>query len=470
MSGPIVPPLEVTEVDGSPDGRPITKIIVSNGDLSISGREATIDTSGSSTTPGGADTQVQYNNAGAFGGAADFTFTGIGGTDPTLTITNSASDVATFTQKSITLDGGTALPTIDTTTGDDGLQLITGTHSASGPRVLLDAVSSPSVLDLTNNETDGTINISTTAGTGEITVNANGDLNLYGDSDSVVLRHQSGGSVYAKTATDEDAILGITAAGTGTPRLDIQSASNRVWVLCDANKKLKIQGGSGGDTWVFDASSATGGVTFPDGTEQTTAATGGGGIVLAPAEDVDTSYDVNYITSQAPYGNCSTGTFYFSRDEPFYYPFLAPSTGNLAGIVVDVTSAAGSACDLEVAIYADSDGLPGAMLGKATFDVTSAAQLTQTSFTDDAGGATTIPTTANNQLWIGYVRVDAEDFTVRAVSTGNAAAIGPTENLSSSWKILWEFDTNPNNLPATVTKTDLSPRAYDRMSVGLEYD
>ena len=47
MSGPIVPPLEVTEVDGNPSGRPITKIIVSNGDLSISGRTATIDTSGS---------------------------------------------------------------------------------------------------------------------------------------------------------------------------------------------------------------------------------------------------------------------------------------------------------------------------------------------------------------------------------------------------------------------------------------
>jgi len=46
MSGPITPPLTVTEVDGAPSGRPITTIKVSNGDLTISGNVATIDTSG----------------------------------------------------------------------------------------------------------------------------------------------------------------------------------------------------------------------------------------------------------------------------------------------------------------------------------------------------------------------------------------------------------------------------------------
>ena len=71
MSGPVVPPLEVTEVDGSPDGRPITKIIVSNGDLSISGREATIDTSGSATVPGTPADSIQFNSdpAGTFTGS-----------------------------------------------------------------------------------------------------------------------------------------------------------------------------------------------------------------------------------------------------------------------------------------------------------------------------------------------------------------------------------------------------------------
>ena len=46
MSGPVSPPLTVTTVGGTPSGRPITTIKVSNGDLTISGNTATIDTSG----------------------------------------------------------------------------------------------------------------------------------------------------------------------------------------------------------------------------------------------------------------------------------------------------------------------------------------------------------------------------------------------------------------------------------------
>jgi len=79
MSGPILPPLTVTEIDGSPVGRPITEIRVSNGDLTVSGNIATIDTSGSSVTPGGSDTEVQYNDGGSFAGDAGFIMNNAGG-------------------------------------------------------------------------------------------------------------------------------------------------------------------------------------------------------------------------------------------------------------------------------------------------------------------------------------------------------------------------------------------------------
>ena len=63
MSGPVSPPLTVREADGSPSGRPINTIVVSNGDLSISGTTATIDTSGSATIGGTiADTQVAFGS------------------------------------------------------------------------------------------------------------------------------------------------------------------------------------------------------------------------------------------------------------------------------------------------------------------------------------------------------------------------------------------------------------------------
>ena len=461
MSGPVTPPLEVTEVDGNPSGRPITKIIVSNGDLSISGRTATIDTSGSGGTPGGADTQVQYNNSGAFGGSADFTFTGIGGTEPTLTITNSASDAAAITQKSITFDGGTALPTISTTNGDDGLLLESGQFGTSGPYVLLDVVSSPSNLLLKNAESDGTINIVTDSGAGDITVNANGDLKLYGDSDSVILRHQSGGSVYATSATDEDAILGVTSVGTGTPRLDLQSPSNRVWVLCDANKKMKIQGGSGGNTWVFDASSASGGVTFPDGTEQTTAATGGGWIQSPPPLS-DASYDTYDISVAAPFGIAIRDTDSID-DEPCFQPFYSPKTGTLAAITIGVSSAAASACNMLVGLYSStSAGLPNALIASAAIDLTSTGDIRQTSFTG------TPSLTKDTLYYACYCRSTSVAATIRSAKSPYAPGSGPT-NSTEDQKTHLELQSSNNTLPATVTESDLQTTNSETPSLLLEW-
>jgi len=449
MSGPIVPPLQVTEVDGSPDGRPITKIIVSNGDLSISGRTATIDTTGSGGTPGGSDTQVQYNNAGAFGGSADFTFTGIGGTDPTFTITNSASDAATITQKNITLDGGTALPTISTTTGDDGLQIQTGTHGSSGPRILLDAVTSPSVLSLTNDESNGTINIETTAGTGDITVNANGDLNLYGDSDSVVLRHQSGGSVYATSATDEDAILGITSVGTGTPRLDIQSPSNRVWVLCDSNKELKVQGGSGGDTFVFDVSSATGSLTWPDGTSQSTAADSNYN-VPAVALGATANFDKWNIATQ--WQTATYAALNLTSEFQFFSPFIAPVTGAPTACSVYVNSAS-TADSLYVGFYSATNGAPATMLGYATIDTSSTGGARVTSFTEASTGSLTF--TRSSQYWYSINKDGTDTINIASCNAAYQPSTSPDNvvNTTAEDQVNIESTASTTDPPANVAIT-----------------
>jgi hypothetical protein len=451
MSGPIVPPLEVTEVDGNPSGRPITKIIVSNGDLSISGRTATIDTSGSGGTPGGADTQVQYNNAGAFGGSADFTFTGIGGTDPTFTITASDGDVGTLTQENLIFDGGSDLCTIGTTTGDDGLVLWTGTHGVGGPYILLDALSSPSAMVIENAETDGTINIETSAGTGDITVNSNGDLNLYGD-DNVILRHQSGGSVYATTATDEDAILGITSVGTGTPRLDIQSPSNRVWVLCDENKKLKIQGGAAGNTFVFDVSSASGGVTFPDGTTQSTAATGGGGGFKINGYRSFVSGTKTYLhqlglgTSNLVTTTASTTAAWgnsLSRLRPIY----ARETGSFSNAYVNITVAAGSQVNgMIIGLYiTDADGNPTSLKCTATLATTVIGQISA-AWVAEAGQDLTC--TQGDLFWVGWYRGD--NATYKFVPQANVPILGyPSDSSTAALAGYTRYYVS--GLPATIT-------------------
>ena len=454
MSGPIVPPLEVTEVDGSPDGRPITKIIVSNGDLSISGRTATIDTSGSATTPGGADTNVQYNNAGAFGGAADFTFTGIGGADPILTITNSAGDAATFGHDHIKFDGGADLPTISSTVGDDGLILYSNLM-ATGPRVYLDSLTSPSVLNLQNAESGGTINIETTTGSGGISVVSVDDIDLKVSGSNIV--------EVQNATTNTDSVLSIMGNGTGDAKLDLQNASKRVWVLCDENKKLKIQGGAAGNTFIFDVSSASGGITFPDSTVQTTAASGGGG-GMAPfvATAMATAYDTFLATAAAPYPNniLSSDNQTVNYDTPFYQPFVCPADMDIVNIQISVISSA-AATNCDVAIYsADAaTGSPSTKLTTATFDVSSTGYKTTV-----LGSSESL--TAGTLYYLAYVRDASNNFVLRS-HPGEAIATGFVTGIDSfNTPIIKETGTD-NALPATTTTTNLESKYDYNVIIGL---
>ena len=97
------PPLTVQEADGSPRKNGITKIVVTNGSLTISGNTATITTGGGSgltvgttTIASGTSTRVLYNNAGVLG---EYVITGTGNVamsaSPTFTGTVAAA-AATF--------------------------------------------------------------------------------------------------------------------------------------------------------------------------------------------------------------------------------------------------------------------------------------------------------------------------------------------------------------------------------------
>ena len=67
--------LTVEEIDASPSVDGVNKIIFSNGAVTDNGdNSVTVTTGGGGGTPGGSDTQMQYNNAGAFGGTAALTW------------------------------------------------------------------------------------------------------------------------------------------------------------------------------------------------------------------------------------------------------------------------------------------------------------------------------------------------------------------------------------------------------------
>jgi hypothetical protein len=181
----------------------------------------------------------------------------------------------------------------------------------------------------------------------------------------------------ANQTTDTDTVLSVMGNGTGAPRLDLQNASKRVWIECQANKKLTVQGGSGGDTFVFDVSSASGGIQFPDSTIQTTAASGGGDGMLFCAAPPASGYDYD-LSGQSQGSQGSNPTF--TSDEMYLMPFSVPTAISAVSLKFGLTVTTGAwNGTFYAAIYtADANNLPSTLVGSANASITTAGDKTLT--------------------------------------------------------------------------------------------
>ena len=132
---PQVSALEVTEVDGSPDVKNVNKIVVSNGTLTDDGGgTVTITTGGGGGggTPGGSNTQVQYNDSGSFGGNAGMTFIAGTGTFTATVITDGTAQLTSGALTGLTTaltvaQGGTGATSLT----DGGILLGSGTGAVT---------------------------------------------------------------------------------------------------------------------------------------------------------------------------------------------------------------------------------------------------------------------------------------------------------------------------------------------------
>jgi len=460
MSGPIRPPLRVRDSDSSPNVIPVNTIVVSDGDLvDDGGAIVTIDTSGSGTTPGGSDTEVQFNDGGAFGGSADFTFTDEGAAIPKFNILSSTTaNKGILAPNKLTLDAGDNLAWISSTDGDDGIWITTGTDVGDGASLVLSSTDASNHISLRNAAEDGTITIDTTLGTGDITVNANGDLNLWGD-DTVKIRHQSGGAVNVQSAVDTPAVLQVKTDGAGTPQLNLLDDSKSITLQCDTNQKLKVDGGS--YNFIFDASGAATGITWPDGTTQTTAASGGG---MAPfvATAMATTHDTFFATAAAPYPNniLASDNQTVNFETPLYQPFVCPADLDIVNIQISVVTAV-AATNCEVGIYSasSSTGSPSTLLTSATFDVSTTGYKTTTL------GATQA-LTAGTLYYLCYVRDAANNFVLRS-HPGEAIASGFIEGIGSfNEPLIYETGTD-NTLPTTTTTANLEVKYGYNVMIAL---
>ena len=192
----------------------------------------------------------------------------------------------------------------------------------------------------------------------------------------------------------------------------------------------------------------------------TAASAGSFNAELTSGDDIEATYALNRIDSTPPFGMNTGNSGVTSRNEPMFFPFIAAESSTVDSIVVNISGAAGSPCNAVVAIYSDNNGVPQTKLGSdATFDATSTGQVAQTS-------VGTITLVRGTQYWVGWTRSASVSYTWMSGSTV-APWMGPTENISSGWIVLWIASGSDNTLPASITATDLTPRGYGRISAGL---
>ena len=297
-----VPPPRLMAIDTPSDGQ-IPAYQASSGEF-----EWVDDSSGG--TPGGATTQIQYNNSGAFAGDAGLIISTAGGGASTQIQVGSlkvGGSVNALAQQ--TLNGSLLLQPEGTgqlTISPGGVG--GGTQSDIQVNVVKQAPTDEAIIELKGGT--GTVDIA------RIKLDGASDLildNSYNTNKDLDLKIEGTGQVeIANQTTNTDTILSVKGNGTGDAKINLNNPTKAITLICDTNQKLKVAGGV--NSFVFDASSGTGGITWPDGTTQTTAASGvsfpleaPNGSAAAPSYSFSSDTDTGFFRSAANQIKVSTG-------------------------------------------------------------------------------------------------------------------------------------------------------------------
>ena len=260
-------------------------------------------------------------------------------------------------------------------------------------------------------------------------------------------------------------------ATSGDGQIDISSSTKAVSLLCDENQKLKVKGSS--DSFVLDVSSATGGITFPDGTTQSTAASGSGTSKYAPvmpATDIDSGAHKLYLVSRMGIWGArgSGGGTFNGSTQPYFFPFQSPKTGDIDHISINVASDGTGVYGF--AIYSDNQGVPDSQIGGSM------------SYTGGTGGtgredltpASTISLTQGVQYWIGVVETTSGNTSLSAESNSSVCQAGPISANTSNLATINQGasliqGTASSSLPSSVTASDLQVNFQASIRWGIVY-
>ncbi len=386
MSGPVQPPLRVETVDGTTSGRPITTIKVTNGDLSISGSVATIDTSGGGG--GGTGTVTSVSTSQAFITITDPTTTpsiSIGNASGSATGVLTAADWTTFNSK-----GSGTVSSVGTSQA-----FITITNPTSTPSISIGNASASATGVLTST-----------------------DWNTFNNKGSGTIGGSITSTQVARGATTADEIEGdngllfdgtsftVNTLSANDPVINMASNTKSVSLECETSQTLSIKGGS--NKFIFDASSATSGITFPDGTTQITASTGG-------------SVSFPLLGSS---GNSTAPTYSFSADtDTGIYLSGASNMGVVAGgnSYLSIGSLGAVQLDRKALFNSASAGAPNGFVGD-----------TDTGFFQPSSNAIGFATGGTEKFRIG----SSGELIIGGASAGTSGQVLTSNGSSSS--VSWE--------------------------------
>lgn len=198
----------------------------------------------------------------------------------------------------------------------------------------------------------------------------------------------------------------------------------------------------------------------------TSAGGGGAGFPSLSIDDDDAADDYN-IAAFTPYGIQGTAAQSLGTvdNNPFFYPFVSPKSGDLARMTVSVRVAA-SGENFLVGVYSEDENgyFPKTLLGSATFSLNATGEVSQTSF------SSTITLEAGKKYWIGWVGdTSGSSGQVWAQSNSNPGFGGATDSLTGTRPAFRHVSTT-SSLPSSISNvSELYLDTGKRACVGMKW-
>ena len=190
---------------------------------------------------------------------------------------------------------------------------------------------------------------------------------------------------------------------------------------------------------------------------------GGAGFVEMLPLTASSGGDQYDITDTPPWnGSVGTNKSVSSFQKPHAFPFIAPNTGTVSAIGINVATAeAGDS--LYVGIYSQDDNfLPETLLGYATISLASTGEVYQTSI------SATVELTAGTQYWFTVSLDQSSSAAIKGNSYQYLPAIGITAVLTTKAFCISDNEVGSYEVPpSTFTANKLENE--DRPIIGLKF-